>query len=558
MPDHPIYALSSTIVDELCVLLPDEATYLGIAGHDDRWPDLSPAGYDTIAAKLGELRDQVDAVAPPTSRWDALAIAVARTMLDEELDAIATDDHLRRLNSIASPSQDFRETFDHMNRETAEAWDNIMTRLNTLDQAFAGYQASLDLGIERGLAVAKRQVETVIEQAEVMASGESPLLALHDSLSAAELPNGDDLANRLDAAVAAGRSAFADFAEYLRTDYLPHAVTSDAVGAARYVRNAAQFLGTTIDPAETYAWGWAEIAELRSRMEEVAAEIAPGGTIGEALEVLKSDPARLAPDRESFVRVIADRESAALDQLADTHFDVPDTIRDVEVKLAAPGGSLGAYYVGPSEDFTRPGSVWWSLEGDGPFPLYDEITTAYHEGFPGHHLQVGVQMSHAEQLSRLQRLWVWKSGTGEGWALYAERLMAELGYLDSPDYVFGWLSAQMLRACRVVIDIGSHLEYSIPTGQPFHAGEEWSFETATQMLVDYATLEPAYAASEVTRYYGWPGQAISYKVGEQMILDTRDELLAARGDDFDLKVFHADLLGVGPVGIDLVRQFLLD
>ena len=558
MPDHPIYALSSTIVDELCVLLPDEATYLGIAGHDDRWPDLSPAGYDTIAAKLGELRDQVDAVAPPTSRWDALAIAVARTMLDEELDAIATDDHLRRLNSIASPSQDFRETFDHMNRETAEAWDNIMTRLNTLDQAFAGYQASLDLGIERGLAVAKRQVETVIEQAEVMASGESPLLALHDSLSAAELPNGDDLANGLDAAVAAGRSAFADFAEYLRTDYLPHAVTSDAVGAARYVRNAAQFLGTTIDPAETYAWGWAEIAELRSRMEEVAAEIAPGGTIGEALEVLKSDPARLAPDRESFVRVIADRESAALDQLADTHFDVPDTIRDVEVKLAAPGGSLGAYYVGPSEDFTRPGSVWWSLEGDGPFPLYDEITTAYHEGFPGHHLQVGVQMSHAEQLSRLQRLWVWKSGTGEGWALYAERLMAELGYLDSPDYVFGWLSAQMLRACRVVIDIGSHLEYSIPTGQPFHAGEEWSFETATQMLVDYATLEPAYAASEVTRYYGWPGQAISYKVGEQMILDTRDELVAARGDDFDLKVFHADLLGVGPVGIDLVRQFLLD
>ena len=267
----------------------------------------------------------------------------------------------------------------------------------------------------------------------------------------------------MDAAIAAGRSAFADFAEYLRTDYLPHAVTSDAVGAARYVRNAAQFLGTTIDPAETYAWGWAEIADLRSRMEEVAAEIAPGGTIGEALEVLKSDPARLAPDRESFVRVIADRESAALDQLADTHFDVPDTIRDVEVKLAAPGGSLGAYYVGPSEDFTRPGSVWWSLEGDGPFPLYDEITTAYHEGFPGHHLQVGVQMSHAEQLSRLQRLWVWKSGTGEGWALYAERLMAELGYLDSPDYVFGWLSAQMLRACRVVIDIGSHLEYPIPT-----------------------------------------------------------------------------------------------
>jgi uncharacterized protein (DUF885 family) len=290
----------------------------------------------------------------------------------------------------------------------------------------------------------------------------------------------------------------------------------------------------------------------------VAAEIAPGGTIVDALEVLKTDPNRSARDRATFIRVIEERERAALDQLADSHFDVPEEIRDLAVKLAGPGGSLGAYYVGPSEDFTRPGSVWWSLEGDGPFPLYDEITTAYHEGFPGHHLQVGVQMSNAELLSRLQRLWVWKSGTGEGWALYAERLMEELGYLDSPDYVFGWLAAQMLRACRVVIDIGSHLGYPIPKGQPFHPGEQWSYETATQMLVDYATLEPAYAASEVTRYFGWPGQAISYKVGEQTILDTRDELMATRRADFDLKAFHADLLGVGPVGIDLMRRFLLD
>jgi uncharacterized protein (DUF885 family) len=557
MPRHPIYALSSTIVDELCALRPDEATYLGIAGHDDRWPDLSPAGHATIAAKLSDLRGQVDAVPPPGSRWDVLAIEVARSMLDEELDAIAVDDHLRSLNSIASPPQAYREIFDHMSRDTAEAWDNIVTRLTTLEQALADYRASLDLGIERGLAVAARQVEAVIEQANVMASDESPFLALGESL-AAELPGHVDLADRLEAAIAAGRRAFGGFADYLRSAYLPNAIVADAVGEARYVREAARFLGTTIEPAETYAWGWSEVADLRTRMEAVAAEIAPGGTVAHAVQVLKTDPSRLAPDRESFVRIIQERERAALEQLSGTHFDVPDTIRDVTVKLAGPGASLGAYYVGPSEDFTRPGSVWWSLEGDGPFPLYDEITTAYHEGFPGHHLQVGVQMSHAEQLSRLQRLWVWKSGTGEGWALYAERLMEELGYLDSPDYVFGWLAAQMLRACRVVIDIGSHLGYPIPKGQPFHPGEQWSYETATQMLVDYATLEPAYAASEVTRYFGWPGQAISYKVGEQTILDTRDELMATRRADFDLKAFHADLLGVGPVGIDLMRRFLLD
>ncbi len=558
MPDHPIYPLSSTIVDEMCALLPNEATYRGVAGYDDRWPDLSPAGYATIAAALTDLQSRVDEVPPPTSRWEALAIEVARDMLEEELDFIASGDHLRALNSIASPLQGFRETFDHMSRDRAEAWNDIVARLTTLGPAFARYRESLDLGIEQGLAVAQRQVEAAIEQATAMASDQSPFLTLRESLAAAELPEGEDLASRLESAIVAGRSAFGDFADYLRTEYLPNAAATDAVGETRYVREAARFLGTTIDPGETYAWGWAEVADLRTRMEAVAAEITFGGTIADAIEILKTDPNRLAADRASFVRDIQERERAALEQLAGTHFDVPDTIRDVEVKLAAPGGSLGAYYVGPSEDFSRPGSVWWSLEGDGPFPLYDEITTAYHEGFPGHHLQVGVQMSHAERLSRLQRLWVWKSGTGEGWALYAERLMEELGYLDTPDYVFGWLSAQMLRACRVVIDIGSHLGYPIPRDQSFHPGEAWNFETATQMLCDYATLEPAYAASEVTRYYGWPGQAISYKVGERMILDTRDELEAARGDQFDLKAFHADLLGVGPVGIDLVRQFLLD
>ena len=557
MPDHPIYDLSSTIVDEMCALLPDQATYLGVAGYDDRWADLSPTGFAAIKSTLTEMRNRVDDLPPPGSRWDALAIEVARSMLDEELDAIAADDHLRSLNSIASPPQDYREIFDHMSRDTAEAWDNIVARLTRLEQAFADYRTSLDLGIERGLAVAARQVEAVVEQATVMASDASPFLALGESL-AAELPGRVDLADRLEAAIVAGRRAFGGFADYLRNDYLPNATVADAVGEARYVREAARFLGTTIDPAETYAWGWSEVADLRTRMEAVAAEIAPGGTVADAIQVLKTDPARSATDRESFVRIIQERERAALEQLSGTHFDVPDAIRDVTVKLAGPGAPLGAYYVGPSEDFTRPGSVWWSLEGDGPFPLYDEITTAYHEGFPGHHLQVGVQMSHAERLSRLQRLWVWKSGTGEGWALYAERLMEELGYLDSPDYVFGWLAAQMLRACRVVIDIGTHLGYPIPGGQPFHPGEQWSYETATQMLVDYATLEPAYAASEVTRYFGWPGQAIAYKVGEQMILDTRDELMATRRADFDLKAFHADLLAVGPVGIDLMRRFLLD
>ena len=135
--------------------------------------------------------------------------------------------------------------------------------------------------------------------------------------------------------------------------------------------------------------------------------------------------------------------------------------------------------------------------------------------------------------------------------------MRDLGYLEKPDYVFGLLAAQMLRACRIAIDIGCHLGLPIPSAQPFHPGEAWTFETATEMLEDYATLSSDYAASEVTRYLGWPAQAISYKVGERVIAGLRDELQARQGEAFDLKDFHSRVLGSGPVGLGLLREIVL-
>ncbi len=164
-------------------------------------------------------------------------------------------------------------------------------------------------------------------------------------------------------------------------------------------------------------------------------------------------------------------------------------------------------------------------------------------------------MGLADRLSRLHRMVVWYPGYGEGWALYAEQLMDELGFYEKADYVMGLLINQMHRACRVVIDIGSHLEYPIPADSGFHPGEPWSFDLAVEMLESRAFLEPAYARSEVVRYLGWPGQAISYKVGERVILDLRREL--QRRGDFDLKAFHSRILGYGPLGLDHLRELMV-
>jgi uncharacterized protein (DUF885 family) len=553
---HPVYALSDVLVDELCSLLPDEATYLGVAGHDDRWPDLSPDGTAATESKLREMREKVARLPEADERFDRLAVEVAADQLDTLIDWYSRGMPRVDLNSISSPVQNLRQVFDHMDKETAAGWENIATRLEGLAGPVDGYLATLDAGRAAGEVVAVRQVEDAVRQAEVTASEQSSFVTLFDEYDRAGIDD-DALRRRLEEAVATGRAAFASLADHLAARYAPDAAAADPVGIERYQVEAYRHLGTQLDFAETYAWGWEEVRRIRSRMEQVAAEIVPGGSIDEALEVLKTDPDRSAATPADLVTFLSTRTEQALQQLAGTHFDVPEPIRRCEVKLAPPGGPLGAYYVGPSEDFTRPGTVWWAIDGDQPHPLYDEVSTVYHEGFPGHHLQVGTQVSLRDRMSRLHRMWVWFPGTGEGWALYAERLMDELGYLDRPDYVLGFLSAQMMRACRVVADLGNHLGYPIPEAQPFHPGEAWGFDTTVELLERYATLDHPYAVSETTRYLGWPAQAIAYKVGEREILRVRDELRRREGDEFDLKDFHRRLLEVGPVGLDLMRSFVL-
>ena len=552
MQDHPIYKLSSDIVDELAASFPDVATEIGIAGHDDRWTDLSPEGSEEIVRKLRVLRRKVDALPEPQDDWARLAIELAEEALDDEASFFEWGEHLRNLNPIASALQSLREVWDHMGTETDEDWTNIVYRLERLPDAIEGYRASLDEGRRKGLAVAERQVRSAVEQCRVSASGDSRLTRL---LATNEEANGaSTLQVRLEQAVTDARAAYDELGNYLAYTYATDAADKDAVGEERYIRAAHKFLGLDIDPVATYEWGWEQVADLSARMRAVAAEILPGASMADVDRLLRTDSARTVPTPDALAAFVQERLDDALDRLAGSHFDVPEPIRTVTVNIAPPGGSLGAYYVGPSEDFTRPGSVWWSLTPQGPYPVFDEVSTAYHEGFPGHHLQIGVQMGLADKLSRLHRLWVWKPGSGEGWALYAERFMNELGFFEKPDYVLGWLSGQMLRACRVVIDIGSHLELPIPVGQPFHPGDSWTFDTAVQMLVEYAALAKPYAESEVTRYLGWPGQAIAYKVGENAILEMRRDAEARLGSGFDTKAFHARLLEVGPVGLDLLRK----
>jgi uncharacterized protein (DUF885 family) len=247
----------------------------------------------------------------------------------------------------------------------------------------------------------------------------------------------------------------------------------------------------------------------------------------------------------------------ALADLRGVHFDIPDELMRLECKVAPPGGGTGAYYTGPSDDFSRPGRMWWSVPADREeFQTWREVSTVYHEGAPGHHLQVATAVHQAESLNRFQRLLAWVPGYGEGWALYAERLMREFGYLDDDGDLMGMLDAHLFRAARVIVDIGMHLKLTIPAGAGFHEGERWTPDLATEFMTTRTVTDPVQVRDEIDRYLGWPGQAPAYKLGERLWLSARDDLQARHGASFSLKDFHMAALRMGPMGLDTLRERL--
>jgi len=332
----------------------------------------------------------------------------------------------------------------------------------------------------------------------------------------------------------------------------------EAAGRERYQLASRYFLGATVDLEEAYAWGFDELARLEAEMRTVADKIVPGGTVDDAVAALDADPARSISGKEPFRQWMQALADQAIADLHGTHFDIPEQVHRIEACIA-PTSDGGIYYTGPSEDFSRPGRMWWAVpQGIDVFSTWREVTTVYHEGAPGHHLQVAQTAVRADLLNRWQRMLCWCSGHGEGWALYAERLMEELGYLDDPGNKLGMLDSQAFRASRVVVDIGMHLELEIPRDNPvgFAPGERFTPELGWDFLRAHCRVPDENLRYELNRYLGWPGQAPSYKLGERIWLQAREDARTRLGSAFDLKAFHRAALDLGSIGLDPLQAAL--
>ncbi|HWV49884.1 MAG TPA: DUF885 domain-containing protein [Microbacterium sp.] len=538
-------------VDDLAVLAPTLGTYIGRNEANDRYADLSPQGQDHYASEVRRTLAKLDAL-QPSDAIDEVTKADLGSELRLELELHDAQWHLRDLNVIASAPQDIRSVFDLMPTSTTDDWDIVSTRLGAIPAALRGYTATLREGIARGVTPARRQALEVAKQIDRYTADDGFFAAFVAEAAPAEGELPASLARTLADNASAARVAYDELRSFLASTLADAAGVEDAVGRDLYALNSRRFLGATIDLDETYEWGIEELRRMVAEQTAIANEILPGSTVEEAVAHLEADPARKLHGTEALQRWMQETSDRAVAELGATHFDIPEEIRTLECMIA-PTQEGGIYYTGPTDDFSRPGRMWWSVpEGVTEFDTWRELTTVYHEGVPGHHLQIAQAVYNRTELNSWRRLLAGTSGHAEGWALYAERLMQQLGYLDDPADRLGMLDGQRMRAARVVLDIGVHLKKPRLDGQGV-----WDAEYALEFMRKNVNMSDEFVQFEVNRYLGWPGQAPSYKVGQRIWEQVRDEYQARQGEAFDVKDFHKRALDMGGVGLDTLRTALL-
>ena len=547
-----IFAFASEIVDRLAESNPLFATESGIPGYDHLLPDFSVEKHRRDQAQI--VRDlQTLATLDAHSDVDRIAAAVIRERHSVQLALYEADEERRTFSVLNSPVAAIRQVFELMPLSTPENAKNVARRLGHVRGSLESWRGALLITAAEHELPAARHVIGVADQADTCAAG-----AFSEFAERAATATGVDLdSSGLRAAAKDAEAAYAELAAWMRSDLAPKASSKEACGEERYQRWSAYWSGATLDLHELYEWGYQDLKRINARMWEIARELLPAATsLVEVADLLDNDPARAIDGTNALLTMLKAFTARTTDELDGVHFDIDERIRFCDARLAPEGSAAAPFYINPSEDLSRPGTTWFPTLGKTKFSWWRFASTWYHESIPGHHLQIATALLSSDRQSRFHRLVGITSGYAEGWALYAERLMDELGYFSDLGDELGYLANQALRAARIVVDVGLHLELEAPSDMGVLgdlgdcSNKRWTAEMAVALLEEWAIQDHPMSVSEVDRYLGLPAQAISYKVGERIWLESREAAKRRLGDRFDLKAFHAHALVLGPMGLD--------
>ena len=531
-----IFAISDEYIDALGRMSPSAATFLGIPGYDHLLDDFSVAAETKVANYRREVLTRVKAM-EPIDEIDRIAKEVLIERVEASLQLFDSKEAFITYGPIANPVSGIRSIFTLMNTEGDEGVANVTSRLNAIGGALDSWKSTLEDMHALGKGTARRQVLGVASQLEVHGGG-----------GYADMARSIDPEGKypdLHLAAQNAEAACLSMAAWMKDVHAPRSLDVDAVGAERYAPWARYFTGADLDLRATYEWGVEDLKQINQRMYRAAAKLGlEGKSLKEVADIVEESQLHSIEGEANLLEKLKSFTQEAVDRLDGVYFDIDPRIRFCDARIAPEGSAAAPYYMPPSEDLSRPGTTWYPTLGHTRFNFWHIASTWYHEAVPGHHLQVATSTIEKDRLTRFQRTEAWISGYGEGWALYAERFMDELGAFEDPAYELGFLSGQALRAARIIVDIGMHCGY-----EDFD-GNVWNAQSAFDLLVNRALLAEDFARSEVDRYLGWPGQAISYKVGERVWVRTREDAKKRLGDKFDIKAWHNYALKIGPMGLD--------
>jgi uncharacterized protein (DUF885 family) len=527
--------ISDAFVDAYAQVDPVRASrMMGIGRDATRLTDYSPEGHAAVAAVLRTTLTDLEA-AVPVDNAERLCKGYLEDLCSAQLALIESGEPHRLVSALTGPPAMVRLSFDVMPRNGENAWERVAARLEDVPRALDSYRASLETSADAGRVSSTRVVGVVAAQCDTWAAG-----WFEDFVG--EYGDGVHQA-RLQAAGSTAAEAYGRLGRWLREEYASRATTVDGVGEQRYRRWAWAMLGTDLDVAEAYEWARGELARLEAEKVAEAERILPGADVAAVQDHLEAGGSGdVVTGVDAYRQHLQEILDQAMDGLDGVEFDIAPELRRCVVGIPPAGTAAAPYYSPPSEDLSQPATTWFPTLGEDRFPMWDQYTTVYHESVPGHHLQLG--LNRILPLLRAQRLGA-NAAHAEGWALYAERLMDELGWFRTPPARFGFLCMQTFRAARVVVDIGLHTGIG-----------GWTYERAVDTMAAAGGKGRAFAESEVLRYLSVPAQATAYKLGERSWLTGRAAAITASGPKFDRKTWHSRALALGPLGLDRLEHEL--
>lgn len=545
----PIFALAEEFTKDLLGRSPELSTIVGEHGKDNLLDDYS---YSAINEELVFRKDYLAKFSKlkPTNPADTLAKEVIISDLNLSISNLSNDNKTLAIGIFNSPMSKIIEIFSYMEYNDKRDYERFLGRLEAIPEALDSWEKTLIKLQNDGVVNSKRNNYELMQQSSNIVEEHVYEQLVSEKIKSAKIKLDSKMVTKLRKAAQGASQAHKELAISIRRDLINKAREEDGVGKTAYSFHAEEYTYKGINLQELYDSQLKEVAEIEAEMRKTAEEILPNySSFEEVITHLNNDPEYRINSKEKLTTKIQGFTDEAFTSLNGSQFTIPKELEKLHIFINEGTHSSAPYYIPPSEDFSRAGALYIPTMGSKTeFTVWRQLVISYHEGVPGHHLQRGLQMLHGERFTRYQKAIASHASYEEGWALYSEKLMADLGYFYDPGYRFGYLQARMLRSARVLIDIGLH------TGMVNPNGEKWDYWNAIDFLTQKALLEKQYAANEVNRYLSDPGQAISYKVGELTWIELRNTYFSQLGDKADVKAFHAAGLSLGSVPLAVFKK----